>query len=147
MWRLIWAFFSFDRTEVRNEGKLERERGCFLWIIIDIHSTENLQRYFSALVWLQLGEKTKTVRFFKKSRIDKNYSFIYIYIYAFSRRFYPKRLTVHSGYTYFYQYMCSLRIEPTTFALLIQCSTTEPQKLRNCWFKSTKNIFSSSNFM
>ncbi len=25
--------------------------------------------------------------------------YIYIYIYAFSRRFYPKRLTVHSGYT------------------------------------------------
>ncbi len=24
---------------------------------------------------------------------------LYIYIYAFSRRFYPKRLTVHSGYT------------------------------------------------
>ncbi len=23
----------------------------------------------------------------------------YIYIYAFSRHFYPKRLTVHSGYT------------------------------------------------
>ncbi len=25
---------------------------------------------------------------------------IYIYIYAFIRRFYPKRLTVHSGYTF-----------------------------------------------
>ncbi len=25
---------------------------------------------------------------------------IYIYIYAFSRHFYPKRLTVHSGYTF-----------------------------------------------
>ncbi len=25
----------------------------------------------------------------------------YIYIYAFSRRFYPKRLTLHSGYTFF----------------------------------------------
>ncbi len=25
---------------------------------------------------------------------------IYIYIYAFSRRFYPKRLTGHSGYTF-----------------------------------------------
>ncbi len=25
------------------------------------------------------------------------------------------------------QYMCSLGIEPTTFALLTQCSTTEPQ--------------------
>ncbi len=34
---------------------------------------------------------------------------LYIYIYAFSRRFYPKRLTVHSGYA------CSLGIEPTTF--------------------------------
>ncbi len=48
----------------------------------------------------------------------------YIYIYAFSRRCYPKRFTVHSGYTY----MCSLGIEPTTFALLTQCSTTEPQE-------------------
>ncbi len=28
----------------------------------------------------------------------------YIYIYAFSRRFYPKRLT-YSGYTLFYQYV------------------------------------------
>ncbi len=45
----------------------------------------------------------------------------YIYIYAFSRRFYPKRLT---GYTFFCfcQYMCSLGIKPTTFALLTQCS-------------------------
>ncbi len=25
--------------------------------------------------------------------------YIYIYMYAFSRRFYPKRLTVHSDYT------------------------------------------------
>ncbi len=30
---------------------------------------------------------------------------------------------------FFCQYMCSLGIEPTTFALLTQCSTTEPQKL------------------
>ncbi len=35
---------------------------------------------------------------------------------AFSRRFYPKRLTVNSGYTFFFnQYVCSLGIEPTTF--------------------------------
>ncbi len=45
----------------------------------------------------------------------------YIYIYAFSRRFY-------SVYTFFGQYMCSLGVEPTTFALLTQCSTTEPQE-------------------
>ncbi len=53
---------------------------------------------------------------------------LYLHFYAFSRRFYPKRLTVHSGYTYFGQYMCSLGIKPTTFALLTQCSTTEPQE-------------------
>ncbi len=59
---------------------------------------------------------------------------IYIYIYThththeFSKRFYPKRLTLHSGYTFFCQYVCSLGIEPTTFALLTQCSTTEPQE-------------------
>ncbi len=29
---------------------------------------------------------------------------------------------------FFYQYVCSLGIEPTTFALLTQCSTTEPQE-------------------
>ncbi len=34
---------------------------------------------------------------------EESYTF---YIYAFSRRFYPKRLTVHSGYTFFlYQYV------------------------------------------
>ncbi len=37
----------------------------------------------------------------------------------------------YSGYTFFCQYMCSLGIEPTTFALLTQCSNhwatgTEP---------------------
>ncbi len=46
----------------------------------------------------------------------------------FIRRFYPKQLTVHSGYTFFNQYVCSLGIEPTTFALLTFCSTTEPQQ-------------------
>ncbi len=29
---------------------------------------------------------------------------------------------------HFCQYVCSLGIEPTTFALLTQCSTTEPQE-------------------
>ncbi len=29
----------------------------------------------------------------------QNISSVYIYIYAFSRRFYPKRLTVHSSYS------------------------------------------------
>ncbi len=53
----------------------------------------------------------------------------YVNIYAFSRRFYPKRLTVHSGYTYFYQYVYSLGIEPMTFcaanAMLFHWTTQE----------------------
>ncbi len=47
-----------------------------------------------------------------------------IYIYAFSRRFYPKRLIVHSGYTFlFYQYVCSLGIEPTANEMLYHWAT------------------------
>ncbi len=42
-----------------------------------------------------------------------------------------------SGYIFFCQYVCSLGIEPTTFALLTQCSTTEPQEhlgeTNKCW--------------
>ncbi len=53
---------------------------------------------------------------------------IYIYIYAFSRRFYPKRLTVHSGYTCFITMCVPWESNPQPFALLTQCSTTEPQE-------------------
>ncbi len=60
--------------------------------------------------------------------MKSTWTFVHLYNYAFSRRFYPKRLTVHSGYNCFYQYMCSLGIEPTALALLTQCSTTEPQE-------------------
>ncbi len=41
-----------------------------------------------------------TLAIYKKKKMEW-YLVIYIYIYAFSRRFYPKQLTVHSGYTFF----------------------------------------------
>ncbi len=50
------------------------------------------------------------------------------YIYAFSRRFYPKQLTVHSGYTCFISMCVPWELNPQPFALLTQCSTTEPQE-------------------
>ncbi len=53
---------------------------------------------------------------------------IIIYIYAFSRRFYPKRLTVHSGYTFFVSISVLWELNPQPFALLMQYSTTEPQE-------------------
>ncbi len=49
--------------------------------------------------------------------------------FAFSRLFYPKRLTVHSGYTFFFISICVPReLNPQPCALLTQCSTTEPQE-------------------
>ncbi len=44
------------------------------------------------------------------------YVYLFVFFYAFSRRFYPKRLTaIFSLYIFFYQYVYSLGIEPTTF--------------------------------
>uniref|UniRef100_A0A8C1S2S0 Immunoglobulin C1-set domain-containing protein n=1 Tax=Cyprinus carpio TaxID=7962 RepID=A0A8C1S2S0_CYPCA len=47
-----------------------------------------------------------------------------------SRHFYPKQLPVHSGcilYIYFTSMCVSWELNPQPFALLTQCSTTEPQ--------------------
>ncbi len=38
------------------------------------------------------------------------------------------KVTYSAFRLYIFQYMCSLGIEPTTFALLTQYSTTEPQE-------------------
>ncbi len=56
-----------------------------------------------------------------------------IYMYAFSRRFYPKRLTVHSDYTFFISMCVPWELNPQPFALLTQCSTTEPQEHKLSW--------------
>ncbi len=51
----------------------------------------------------------------------------YIYIYAFSRRFYPKRLTVHSGYTFFLMSMCvPWELNPQPSAMLYHWVTGTP---------------------
>ncbi len=62
--------------------------------------------------------------------MDSRYQ-LYIYIYAFSRRIYPKRLTVHSAYTFFVSMCVPWELNPLPFALLTQCSTTEPQEHKN----------------
>ncbi len=53
-------------------------------------------------------------------------SLSYIYVYAFSRRFYPKRLTVHLGYTFFVSMCVHWESNPQP----LHCSTTEPQEPR-----------------
>ncbi len=46
------------------------------------------------------------------------------FVDIFIRHFYPKRLTVHLGYTFLS--LVWVNLQP--FALLTQCSTTEPQE-------------------
>ncbi len=64
--------------------------------------------------------------------------------FPFSRHFYPKRLTEDSGYTFFYQYVCSLGIEPMTFctanAMLYHWATGTPfaNNRTNCCHLLTK---------
>ncbi len=64
-----------------------------------------------------------------------------IYIYAFSRRIYPKRLTVHSGYTFFISMCGPWESNPQHFVLLTQCSTTEPQEHAYSSFTQWQLIF------
>ncbi len=52
----------------------------------------------------------------------------YIYIYAFSRRFYPKRLTITFRLYIFISTCVPWESNPQPFALLTQCSTTEPHR-------------------
>ncbi len=65
--------------------------------------------------------------FVSARRMCVHNKYIYIYMYAFSRRFYPKRLKVHSAYTFFISMCVPLELNPQPFALLTQCPTTEPQ--------------------
>ncbi len=52
--------------------------------------------------WTQVSQIGTNIYLKKSTRLANQKPMdIYIYIYAFSRRFYPKRLTVHSGYTFF----------------------------------------------
>ncbi len=53
----------------------------------------------------------------------------YIYIYAFIRHFYPKRLTVlFRLYIFFISKCVPWELNPQHLVLLTQCSTTEPQE-------------------
>ncbi len=57
------------------------------------------------------------------------------FIYAFSRRFYPKQLTTAFRLNIFSSMCVPWESNPQPFALLMQCSTTEPH--RNTLIKET----------
>ncbi len=61
---------------------------------------------------------------------------IYIYIYAFSRRFYPKRITIAFRLYIFISTCVPWESNPQPFAQLTQCSTTEPHRKTNVYISS-----------
>ncbi len=142
---IMWTNTDNGKPEYKqNPGPLKKHASAYLpteqftavsswnkpYSKTHIMITEADYQLIKIIVWFLALNYFITSKNFYYSALSVNY------IYAFSRRFYPKRLTVHSGYTLFCQYACSLGIEPTTFALLMQCSTTEPQEhVENLWKK------------
>ncbi len=63
-------------------------------------------------------------------------------IYAFIRRFYPKRLTITFRLYIFISMCVSWESNPQPFALLTQCSTTEPHKNTGfvCFLGETREL-------
>ncbi len=74
--------------------------------------------------------------------IDSYWNVVYEILFTFSRRFYPKRLTVHSGYAYFCEFMCSLGIEPTTFFFEFVSHDSEDSEL---WYINSEGLYSLLN--
>ncbi len=70
-------------------------------------------------IWISREIHTNTV--YKQKQF-------YIYIYAFSRRFYPKRLTIAFRLYIFISTCVPWESNPQPFAQLTQCSTTEPHR-------------------
>ncbi len=81
---------------------------------------ESTFSYYAARSWNQLPEEikcAKTLATFKSSL--KTYLFIFMHL---ADAFIQSDLQCIQVIHFFCQYMCSLGIEPTTFALLTQCS-------------------------
>ncbi len=66
-------------------------------------------------------------------------SVIRLVTFTFIWCFYPKRLTVHSGYTFtfFFQQCVPWELNPLPFLLLTQWSTTEPQEHGSIWISGS----------
>ncbi len=58
------------------------------------------------------GEKQKGSCPATEQRRECAHHTSYIYMYAFSRRFYPKQLTVHSGYTFIVSMCVPWKLNP-----------------------------------
>ncbi len=63
-----------------------------------------------------------------KPLLNNRHLHLHLHFYAFSRRFYPKRLTIAFRLYIFISICVPWESNPQPFALLTQCSTTEPHR-------------------
>ncbi len=90
----------------------ERERqSSFMWTTLDALPLSQILKVHVNAVWTVGTDQQKHKSAPMAWRTKQN---LVIYIYAFSRRFYPKRLTI-AFRLYIFISTCSLGIEPTTF--------------------------------
>ncbi len=102
----------------------QSQNRLWAWESHAINSTVLLPHYMTCFWWK--AWQMFVNRFFQTVHLSDS-AFLF-YIYAFSRRFYPKGLTEHSGYTFIVSTCVPWESNPQPFALLTQCSTTEPQE-------------------
>ncbi len=96
----------------------------------DSHYTQHIAHYTHTHIRILhlINQHTHTVTHRAHMHGYTTQIYIYIYIYAFSRRFYPKRLTITFRLYIFISKCVPWESNPQPFALLTQCSTTEPHR-------------------
>ncbi len=116
-------------TNTQSQAQTQTKQSIYInIIIISIMACLYVCRFFYFFYFYEVYYCLKLIKYLmgvymknRKSLLSlysaKNYYIWKLFhIYVFSRCFYSKRLTVHSGYTcIFCQHVCSLGIEPSTF--------------------------------
>ncbi len=132
---IIIPVFSVTRS-FRNHSNM------LIWCSINIYYYYQCWKWLCRLIFCGNHNKVLFIRFFSEDSLIKRkgknknwhvyvyfmYYYNIIYIYAFSRCFYPMRLTVHSDYNFFVSMCVPWELNPQPFVLLTQCFTTEPQE-------------------
>ncbi len=125
------SFYAYNFTISKFKHLL-----CYICSIVNKILTHMIWKSFSFFLFYSIFKnvtKFPEFRLYVTHVIHTYNDLNAFYMYAFIRCFYPKWLKVHSGYTFFHQYVMCVpwKLIPKPFALLTQCSTTEPQEYQS----------------
>ncbi len=94
------------------------------WLLVLYDSSDTIWQ----LSFTSLADRMHLGYFNYMRNLHVHIEWFIIYIYAFSRRFYPKRITIAVRLYIFISMCVPWESNPQPFALLTQCSTTEPHR-------------------